>query len=66
MESIQEGDAIARAVALMRTLDDDGKLSYLQRTIGGEARNKLELEWRARLLTALRAADVWPSRSSCW
>ena len=61
--------SIEEHVALMSALDEDGKLAYLQRVAGGETSNALELDWRARLFTALHQANVWPHRredGDCW
>lgn len=60
---------VEQHVAEIATLDEDGKLSYLQRLIGSSTSNQYELAWRARLMSALNVAQVWPHRreaGDCW
>ena len=68
-----EGDRkpIEQHVACIATLDEDGKLAYLQRLVGSETSNAYELDWRAKLFTALNDAGTWPHRGDddaydCW
>lgn len=51
-------------IAAVRVLDEDGRLAYLQRLIGSHTKHAYELEWRARLMTALRNSNVWPPRDA--
>jgi hypothetical protein len=48
----------------MRRLSEKEKRDYLQRIIGPPTDDSLELDWRARLMTVLSEAKVWPHDSS--
>lgn len=49
-------------VNALRVLDVDGRLSYLQRLIGSHTKNAYELDWRAKLMSTLNRANIWPPR----
>ncbi len=49
-------------IARMRDMSELLKRHELQRLIGPRTDNALELDWRARLITALNVAEVWPHR----
>jgi len=48
----------------MRPMPEKEKRDYLQRIIGPPTDDPLELDWRAKLMTVLSEARVWPHDSS--